>query len=310
MYYLGIDGGGTKTALAIMNNKEEIISEIVVSTCHYMQIGFDGFKEVITDGVKRLLESNQIDENDIEYAVFGIPGYGEIKQDAKKIEDIVVDTFPKFPVYICNDVEIGLAELKIGETGVNIVAGTGSMAFGMNGRGQKERAGGWGHHLLGDEGSAYWIAMNTLHEFCKQADGRKEKTPLYTIIKQELLLEDDFDILRVVVQEKKMDRGLVAQYSQLCFKAAKENDIVAINIFKGAAIELAEQIKATFIKLGTGEEKRTVFCNGGVFKAKEYLLDSLQKNIEPFEAEFIVNEKAPVFQACIYAKKLAEVVVK
>jgi N-acetylglucosamine kinase-like BadF-type ATPase len=45
--------------------------------------------------------------------------------------------------------------------GILLLAGTGSMALGSNGRGRWARAGGWGP-LLGDEGSAFWIGREWL----------------------------------------------------------------------------------------------------------------------------------------------------
>lgn len=53
-------------------------------------------------------------------------------------------------------------------------AGTGSIAFGMNEEGKIARCGGFGPGI-GDDASAYWIALKTINEYTKQKDGRSEK---------------------------------------------------------------------------------------------------------------------------------------
>ena len=63
------------------------------------------------------------------------------------------------------------------EPGVVIVAGTGSIAYGRNARGEAARAGGWGY-VLGDEGSGYWIGRLALRAVVRQADGRGAATAL------------------------------------------------------------------------------------------------------------------------------------
>jgi len=64
-------------------------------------------------------------------------------------------------VVALSDAEAALLGGLSGEPGVLILAGTGSIAIGHDGRGRWERAGGLGP-LLGDEGSAFWIGRQWL----------------------------------------------------------------------------------------------------------------------------------------------------
>ena len=65
MYYLGIDGGGTKTAFVLINNKGNILAEIEKGTCHHMQVGLEGFERVIKEGLKDILNIASICSTDI-----------------------------------------------------------------------------------------------------------------------------------------------------------------------------------------------------------------------------------------------------
>ncbi len=51
MYYLGIDGGGTKTAFVLIDNKGNKVAEIEKSTCHHLQVGIEGFENIIEQGI-------------------------------------------------------------------------------------------------------------------------------------------------------------------------------------------------------------------------------------------------------------------
>ena len=60
--------------------------------------------------------------------------------------------------------------------GVGVIAGTGSIAVGRATDGRTARAGGWGH-LIGDEGSAYGVVLETLRLVARRADGRDPRPP-------------------------------------------------------------------------------------------------------------------------------------
>jgi len=82
----------------------------------------------------------------------GIPCYGESEDGDIELEKEIQTAFPGIPVYITNDVEVGWAG-SLGLTpGVNVVAGTGSIAFGKDESGKTARCGGWSE-FFSDEGS-------------------------------------------------------------------------------------------------------------------------------------------------------------
>ncbi|MGL5692595.1 MAG: BadF/BadG/BcrA/BcrD ATPase family protein, partial [Peptostreptococcaceae bacterium] len=127
MYYIGIDGGGTKTTFTLINGQGLKIDQYTAGTTHYAQIGFEGIESVVTEGINLLLSNNKLQRNDIDGLFLGLPGYGEVKSVKIQIEELVAKMFSDIKYAIGNDVEVGLAGSLAGKNGINIVSGTGSI---------------------------------------------------------------------------------------------------------------------------------------------------------------------------------------
>lgn len=170
MFFLGVDGGGTKTKFALFNDQLKVCGTFDTTTSHVTQVGKEGVIKVLQSGLENVLQEAKICKEEIKYVVLGMPGYTEIKSNDAQIEEAVASVFNFTNYYIVNDAEVGWAGALACQPGINIVAGTGSIAFAVDVEGRRERIGGWGE-FIGDEGSAYWIAKKTLEGYSKQKDG-------------------------------------------------------------------------------------------------------------------------------------------
>lgn len=302
MYYIGIDGGGTKTTFTLINEQGLKIGQYKTGTTHYAQIGFDGLKSVIKEGIEEILENSDISRNLIKGVFLGLPGYGEVKSVKHKIEEVVKSILGDIKYEIGNDVEVGLAGSLAGEDGINIVSGTGSIALGKDSTGSFARCGGWGDYI-GDEGSAHWIGKKTLEIFSKEADNRLEKGDLYYNIREKLNLEDDFDIIDYVLNKIQKDRGKIAEFSSICHESALQGDKNAIKIFEEAAYELSLLVKMIVNELNF-EKEILVSYSGGVFNSKEMILKPLRKELSDFNVKLIEPILGPDEGACLLAYKL------
>lgn len=303
MYYIGIDGGGTKTSFTLINEQGLKIGQYKTGTTHYAQIGFDGLKTVITEGIEEILKNSDVNRNLIKSVFLGLPGYGEVKSVKLKIEEVVESIFSDIKYEIGNDVEVGLAGSLAGKDGINIVSGTGSIALGKDSTGTFARCGGWGDYV-GDEGSAHWIGKKTLEIFSKEADNRLEKGDLYYNIREKLNLEDDFDIIDYVLNKIQKDRGKIAEFSSICHESALQGDKNAIKIFKDAAYELSLLVKMIVNELDFDKEI-LVSYSGGVFNSEEMILRPLRKELSDFNVKLIKPVLGPDEGACLLAYKLA-----
>lgn len=221
-YYLGIDGGGTKTKFTLATKDMEIINEYIGPACHYLQCGYDGLAEIMADGLAKVVAGAAekagaaITTGDIAFAFAGIAGFGDVINDAPKIRAAVSKGMGNVPFDIGNDCENALAGALGDRPGINIIAGTGSVGCGINEAGDYERCGGWHHVLGGDEGSGYWIGWNLIKEFQRQSDGRDEKTALYNAVRNTLSLRTDDQIVTRVVEEWNLDRTKIASLAPVC----------------------------------------------------------------------------------------------
>ena len=108
---------------------------------------------------------------------------------------------------------MGWAGSLLCNPGINIVAGTGSIAFGKNAKGETARCGGWSE-WFSDEGSGYWLGMKCVQMFSRQSDGRDERGPLYNIFKNQLKLTADEDIIDLFEKEYLHSVCLLSRYLQ------------------------------------------------------------------------------------------------
>jgi len=305
MYYLGIDGGGTKTAFILINSEGEIEAYNVKKSCHYIQVGLENFKNVLEEGIKELCQKAGCSIEDIEYSFLGLPGFGENKDDVLKLENCVENILNSQNFKCGNDVEAGWAGSLACEPGINIVGGTGAIGFGKDDYGKTARASGWGY-FCGDEGSAYWLGKKLISLFGKEADGRLEKTPIYKIVKSKYDLKRDLDFISIVYDKLEMKRDQIASLAPLLYQAAEQGDQHAIDLYKQASYEHSLTVRAITKKLNFDSNKKIlVSYSGGVFKAGNYIL-------EPFKIFMGTNKKLitpkllPVTGAALFALELSE----
>ena len=277
MYYLGVDGGGTKTKFVLCDEHGNVVAEETKPTCHYLQVGFEGVTKILNEGIDSICLKANINRQEITSAFIGAPGYGDVQSDAIEIEKAIDSAFMDIKHAVGNDGENALAGALCGKEGINIVAGTGSIGFGYNSNtGITENCGGWYHAIGSDEGSGYWISYQLLHEFTRQSDGRDDKTALYYKLKDYLNFIDDGEVIKIVVEDWKLDRTKFASLSKLIPDLLKENDYYACKIVDDAANELSQIIKALYKNLKF-EGIVDVSYTGGVFNLKDSILNPLRK---------------------------------
>ena len=149
-WYVGVDGGGTKTAVAISTADSVPIQTMTYPTCSYQSIGIPESVALITKVVREALSGGGVSPQDCAGCCVGMPCYGENPANDREIVRLLTDALTPVPVYVVNDGEVGWAgSLACGE-GIHIVSGTGSIAFGRGCDKEFARCGGW-VEFFGDE---------------------------------------------------------------------------------------------------------------------------------------------------------------
>lgn len=303
--FLGVDAGGTKTALCLLGETGRIAARAEAPGCYYYSGGMDLVGRVLREGIEEVCRRAGTEPSEIEYAFFGLPGYGEVSADVPAL-----DAAPREALghdrYTCgNDTICGWAGSLGGSDGINVVSGTGSITYGER-AGRGVRVGGWGE-VFGDEGSAYWISVRGLAAFSHMSDGRIPAGPLYGMLKERLELEDDLDLVGLVLDDWKGERSEIAGLSRTVTEAASAGDEHATRIVTEAAGELAQMVDVTRRRLEFGAgETVPVSYSGGVFNAVS-IREEFSGALAGLYDEYELREPlyTPVIGAAIYAAKLA-----
>ena len=304
--FLGIDGGGTKTAFLLIDESGHVLASHTEGPAYYLQIGWEAMRAMLARGIRATLESAALSPSNLELAFLGLPAYGE---DSRLVPALDAAASPSLPPgrYRCgNDALCGWAGALACHDGINIIAGTGSMAYGeLNGR--AARAGGWGE-LFSDEGSAHWIAREGLRLFSRMSDGRAQRGVLYDTVRQHFALQADLDLCAAVYSESAAQRSSLAALSMLIAEAALAGDGQAAALFDQAADELAQMVHAVHAQLQVPEDTTVmVSYSGGLFQQRELLLMPLQSKLAQAPGRYCVvaPRLSPVAGAALYAAKLS-----
>lgn len=260
--YLGVDGGGTKTAFVLIDEEARVLAEATGPTLYSFPADAALIRRVLEDGLAG------IDPAGIDQAFFALPGYGESTADLPVLERVPGEVLGHDRYAVGNDAVAGWAGSLAGADGVNVVAGTGSIAYGEWG-GRTARAGGWSE-LWGDEGSGYWIAIRGLHTFSRMSDGRLPRGPLHPLLRDAVGAPTDLDVIGTVMGEWAGDRTRIAALSRVVVDAADAGDGAAAAIVTEAGAELAALVHAVRGALGV-ESELPVSYSGGVFAAPSVL---------------------------------------
>jgi N-acetylglucosamine kinase-like BadF-type ATPase len=307
--FLGVDGGGTKTAFCLIDPSGTVRASAVGPGSYYFSDkAADGValvSQVLADGVTSLCVQAGIRPKDISYAFFGLPGYGEVAADVTPLDAVPYSVLGHHR-YVCdNDMVCGWAGSLGAVDGINVISGTGSMAYGERSALQA-RTGGWGE-LFGDEGSAYWIAARGLNVFSRMSDGRLPEGPLAGVLRRHLKLTSDLDLVDVVLNRWQGRRSEIAALSPWVAEAASLGDAHAAAILAEAGSELALLVDSARRRLGfTPGETVPVSYSGGAFTSAA-VLTSFTACLRGHDALYDLRPPlfTPAIGAAIYAAKRA-----
>jgi N-acetylglucosamine kinase-like BadF-type ATPase len=301
--FLGVDGGGTKTAFALLTGDGGVLATALAASCYYLGQSITLVEDVLRDGVESVCGAAGITPDRIAHAFVALPGYGEVSDDVEALNAITGRVLGHQRYGCDNDMVAGWAGSLGGVDGVNVIAGTGSMAYGEHdGRGL--RVGGWGE-LFDDEGSAYWIAIRGLGAFAKMSDGRLPTGPLRGHLTERLRLATDLDLVDVVLNRWQGDRAKVASLAQVVTEAAADGDEVCADILHEAGRALADLVRATIAHLGyPAGEVVPVSWSGGVFTC-EAVRTAFRDHLADAPVDLRDPLLPPVLGAALHAARLA-----
>ncbi len=277
--FLGVDGGGTKTAFVVLDAAGRLRASHREPGSYHLEVGLEATAETLKRGTLAALALAGATVSDVRFAFFGLPAYGEDSALLPRLDRLPEVLLPAGRFRCDNDMVCGWAGSLSGRDGIGVVAGTGSIAYGEY-SGRRARAGGWGE-LFSDEGSAFWIAREGLTLFSRMSDARAPRGPLYDRLRDHLGLTADLDLCARMYGASAPGRSGMAQLSKVVCEAAVAGDRQAADIFARAAGELVDLISAVRGRLSIPAGTRVpVSYSGGVFRSGELVLSPLRAALE------------------------------
>jgi N-acetylglucosamine kinase-like BadF-type ATPase len=167
-YYLGIDGGGTKTTCAV-GDESNLIATATAGPSNIIRVGERQARESLQQCVREACAAAGITTEQVSRTCVG--GSGAARPQLSELVRRFLAEILATPVDVVGDMQIALEAAFDTGPGIIVISGTGSIAFGRDQQGTTVRAGGWGF-AIGDEGSAHWIGRAAVSAVLRAADPR------------------------------------------------------------------------------------------------------------------------------------------
>lgn len=276
-FWLGIDGGGTNCRAAVADDDGRVLGEGRADAANFIRVGLEAAIRHVRQAVHEACAEAGIDPAEITAACVGLAGTSHPDHHRRMLAALK-DALPIPDITLETDARVALAGATGNQPGIVIIAGTGSIACGINARGRFARAGGWGP-AMGDEGSGSYIGRRALEAVVMAYDYRGEPTAMMEPILRHFGVSSPPELPPVIYDDRERALREIAQLSRIVVRAAQEGDAVAKEILSDAAIELARAAAAVIEQLRMEQDAFQVAYVGGVFEAGELILKPMREEI-------------------------------
>lgn len=300
-YYLGIDGGGTKTKVCIIDENENIIGIGEAGPSSIDTVTNDTTYQCFLESTAKIIDNKpNIQINNVFAGIGGI-----VTAEDEELVETIIYKLPfitdQAKVKAKNDMFNALYSGLLFDEGMALVVGTGSVAFGKN-RSATHKCGGWGYKE-GDAGSAYDLGKQALKLLVRNIDGRLPNSAFTDELKEKIKIYSIFDIVPVINQLWE-NRTKTASFARIVTSHANRNDPYACKIVDMATDELKLMVAGVYNKLDFSNKALVIV--GSLGNAKGYFHDLLHKKIKSIDnaIEIIAPIVDPAIGAALMAKKM------
>ncbi|OOB79474.1 MAG: hypothetical protein BEN18_00240 [Epulopiscium sp. Nuni2H_MBin001] len=267
-YVIGIDGGGTKTKLTICDENRKILGTSVAGPSNILSSGYEVAKQSIMQVMDMGVVRQGFSLVDCRALCIGVAG-GARRSVQEDVASIIRGTGYTGKTVVTHDAQTALMAGTDGAEGILMIAGTGSICYGINSSGKTCRVGGWGH-LIDDEGSAYFISTHILNTIMRAYDGRSGPTKLTRLVLDYMELGTVEEIIASIYKPM-MSKHHIAELSILIDEACEQEDRAAFDIVEEASDALFKHVKVAVRELGFGGKEFNIVINGSVIVSNKYI---------------------------------------
>ena len=281
----GVEGGATKSSLMLFDAEMKTLARIDGPSTNVYQLGVDETVNRIRLMTEEALSKAELSTSTrLQSLGLSLSGCENVKKNAELAEAVVKANFTESCKCV-SDTEAPLATASESGSGIVLIAGTGSNALLVNPDGSGGRCGGWGH-LVGDEGSACWIALKAVKVYFDDLD-RKVKAP-YPVAEVEKAIKEYFDVEdRFGLLTHLYDKWVKSHFAGVCKRLAEgaaNGDRLCQWLFAEAGIQLAEHIVAMEPDMSADllaiKGGLPVVCIGSVWKSWQFMKDAFVSTLK------------------------------
>lgn len=290
-YYLGIDGGGTKTTCAV-GDELHLLATATAGPSNIVRVGQAQARESLHQSVRQACAAAGIAPAQVAGTCVG--GSGAARPElAEIVRGCLAEILPS-PVDVVGDMQIALEAAFDAGPGVIVIAGTGSIAYGRDQQGRTARAGGWGF-AIGDEGSAHWIgraAVNAVLRASDPREGTQEGNPPPETSLSRALLKA-WDVMSLTDLARAANSIPPPDFAALFPAVAQSKDDLATQVLTHAGRELASVAHVVIQRLFAEDHAATVpvAMTGGVFRHSSLVRQVFYNELRLLGARAEVNPK-------------------
>ena len=293
-YYLGIDGGGSKTTCTV-GDESALVAMVAAGPSNITRVGEVRARESLHHAIREACAAAKIAPHQLQRTCVGIAGAGR-EEIADAVRKIVAELIPG-EIEVVGDMQIALAAAFGAGPGVIVIAGTGSIAYGRAAQGRTARAGGWGF-AISDEGSAHWIGRAAVSGVLRAIDERIDAEKNAELTADTSLL---FREMKTIWNLRSLDEFVRNANSNPHFAAllpaivvaAHGADALAQRVLTQAGAELAQLagivVRRLFRKDDVGLPKVPLAMVGGVFRHSTTVREVFCQEVRQLDARLEVN---------------------
>ncbi len=263
--FLGIDGGQTQTKAVLASADGRVLGRGLAGPSNHVEMpgGRERLRTAVVDSTNAALRAAGLaDLSAVEFAAVycGMTGEADFKTE------IITPIFRAGSVTVAHDAPAALAGATLGAPGIIVIAGTGSVVYGENARGETARTGGWGY-VFGDEGGGFGLARDGIRAALDALDDVGPPTTLVPILTERFGVAD-LRALPMIMYNGHVSRDGIAAASRDVLEAWRAGDEVAGRVVTHGLAMLAGRVHTVAMRLGL--DAPLVCLSGGVFKATAY----------------------------------------
>jgi glucosamine kinase len=284
--FLGIDGGGSKTS-CLIGDETSILGSGSAAGSNVVRVGETQAREALSTAIRQACAVAQVAPSQIQRVCVGLAGAAR-PEVRDRVLAIISELIPG-EIEVVGDIVITLQAAFGRGPGVIVIAGTGSIAYGRNTKGQTARAGGWGF-AISDEGSGHWIGRTLVAAAIRASDEPDEGEGANARVLESLMKSWHVETREQLVPAANATPP--PDFSALfpvALSLADSGDLIARDVLTQAGAELAKLGGTVIRRLFPQSDSVPVAMSGGVFGSSALVRQIFYNNLRSAHPAAVIN---------------------